>query len=83
MIIVATEKQPLKKFYCITYNFLIHTRNKECVDMKKMMIASGIGMACGAGMVAYLITNKNTKKNADKLLNTMMDEANHMIKDKN
>ena len=51
--------------------------------MKKMMIASSIGMACGAGMVAYLLTNKNTKKNADKLLNTMMDEANDKLKNKN
>ena len=51
--------------------------------MKKMMIASSIGMACGAGMVAYLLTNKSTKKNADKLLNTMMDEANDKLKNKN
>ncbi len=48
--------------------------------MKKMMLATGIGMACGAGMVAYLLTNKNTKKNADKLLNTMMEEANDKMK---
>ncbi len=48
--------------------------------MKKMMIASTIGVACGAGMVAYLLTNKNTKKNADKLLNTMMNEANDKMK---
>lgn len=51
--------------------------------MKKMMIASGIGMACGAGMVAYLLTNKSTKKNADKLLNTMMDQATDKIQNKN
>lgn len=51
--------------------------------MKKMMIASSIGMACGAGMVAYLLTNKNTKKSADKLLNTMMDEATEKIEHKN
>ena len=48
--------------------------------MKKMMLATGIGMACGAGMVAYLLTNKNTKKNADKLLNTMMEEENDKMK---
>ncbi len=47
------------------------------------MIASGIGMACGAGMVAYLLTNKSTKKNADKLLNTMMDQATDKIQNKN
>lgn len=51
--------------------------------MKKMMVATTVGMACGAGLATYLLTNKNTKKNADKLLNTMMDEANHMIKNKN
>lgn len=50
--------------------------------MKKMMLASCIGMACGAGMVAYLLTNKNTKKNADALLNTMMDEANERLQHK-
>lgn len=47
------------------------------------MIASSIGMACGAGMVAYLLTNKSTKKNADKLLNTMMDEATEKMQTKN
>ncbi len=51
--------------------------------MKKMMIASSIGMACGAGMVAYLLTNKKKKKNADKLLNTMMDEATEKMQHKN
>ncbi len=48
--------------------------------MKKMMMATTIGLACGAGLTAYLLTNKNTKKNADKLLNTMMDNANTMLK---
>lgn len=51
--------------------------------MKKMMIASTVGMACGAGIAAYLLTNKNTKKKANKLLNTVMDEADQMIKNKN
>lgn len=46
------------------------------------MVASCVGMACGAGMVAYLLTNKNTKKNADALLNTMMDEANEKLQHK-
>ncbi len=48
--------------------------------MKKMMLATTIGMACGIGLTAYVLTNKNTKKNADKLLNTMMDNANNMMK---
>lgn len=47
--------------------------------MKKMMVASSLGLACGAGMVAYLLANKKTKKNADRLLNTMMDEATEKI----
>lgn len=47
--------------------------------MKKMLASAGFGMACGASLAAYLLTNKKTKKNADKLLNNMMDEANHMI----
>ena len=29
--------------------------------MKKMMIASGIGMGLGAGITAYLMANKKTK----------------------
>lgn len=47
--------------------------------MKKTLVSAGVGMACGAGLVAYLMTNKSTKRKADKLLNNMMDEANHMI----
>lgn len=60
-----------------------HTNGKEVILMKKMMVATTVGMACGAGMVAYLLTNKNTKKSADKLLNTAMDEATDMIKKNN
>lgn len=39
-------------------------------------------MAAGASMVAYLLTNKKTKKSADKLLNTMMDSASSKINEK-
>lgn len=47
--------------------------------MKKALVSAGVGMACGAGLAAYLLTNKSTKRKADKLLNNMMDEANHMM----
>lgn len=47
--------------------------------MKKALVSAGVGMACGAGLAAYVLSNKSTKKKADKLLNNMMDEANHMI----
>ena len=47
--------------------------------MKKTLVSAGVGMACGAGLVAYLLTNKRTKRNADRLLNNMRNEANEMI----
>jgi len=47
--------------------------------MKKTLVSAGVGMACGAGLAAYLLTNKRTKRNADRLLNNMMNEANEMI----
>lgn len=47
--------------------------------MKKALVSASVGMACGAGLAAYLLTNKKTKRNADKLLNNMMNEANQMI----
>lgn len=47
--------------------------------MKKMLVSASVGMACGAGLAAYLLTNKSTKRKADKLLNNMMTEANQMI----
>lgn len=47
--------------------------------MKKEIAATTIGMACGAGVTAYFLTNKKAKKKADKLLNNMMNEANKMI----
>lgn len=47
--------------------------------MKKALVGAGVGMACGVGLAAYLLTNKRTKRNADRLLNNMMNEANEMI----
>ena len=47
--------------------------------MKKLLTSMGVGMACGAGLAAYLLTNQTTKKKADKLLNKAMDEASQMM----
>lgn len=41
----------------------------------------GLTMLTTAGLTTYVLMNKNTKKNADKLINTMLDEANSMVKD--
>ena len=48
--------------------------------MKKMMGIIGLTMITTAGLTTYVIMNKNTKKNADKLINSMLDEANNMVK---
>lgn len=47
--------------------------------MKKMMIGSIMAMAAGAGMMAYALNNKNTKRKATKLVNNAMDMANNKI----
>ena len=47
--------------------------------MKKMMVGSVIAMAAGAGMMAYALNNKNTKRKASKLVNNAMDIANNKI----
>ena len=45
--------------------------------MKKMTSFLGVAaLASVAGLAAYAFTNKETKKNADRLLNTMMSDAN-------
>ncbi len=36
-------------------------------------------MASGAGITAFMMMNKKTKKNAEKMLNNMMDEANEAM----
>ena len=48
-----------------------------------MLIGVCMGMASGAGLTAYVMMNKKTKKNADRLLNNMMDEANQMMNKNN
>ena len=49
--------------------------------MKKTMGIVGLTMLGTACLTAYVLMNKNTKKNADKLINSMLDEANSMVKD--
>lgn len=47
--------------------------------MKKMMVGSVIAMSVGAGMMAYALKNKKTKRNAAKLVNNAMEIANKKI----
>lgn len=47
--------------------------------MKKMMIGSVMAMSIGAGMMAYCLTCKDTKKKATKLVNNAMDIANNKL----
>ena len=49
--------------------------------MKNMMIGLGIGMAGGMGVAAYMMMNPNTKRNANKMLNKAMDNANMALDD--
>ena len=45
--------------------------------MKKIAsIMTTVALASVAGLATYAFMNKDTKKNADKLLNTMMSDAN-------
>ena len=47
--------------------------------MKKIVVGSVIAMAAGAGMMAYALNNKNTKRKATKLVNNAMNMANGKI----
>ena len=49
--------------------------------MKKTMGIVGLTILGTAGLTAYVLMNKSTKRNADKLINSMLDEANSMVKD--
>ena len=47
----------------------------------KMKYAAAVTVGLvGAGVVSYVLMNKKTKHKADKLLNTVMDQANSRIK---
>ncbi len=47
--------------------------------MKKMMMGSLMAMGLGAGMMAYCLTCKSTKKKTTKLVNNAMDMANNKL----
>jgi len=49
--------------------------------MKNMLVGLGLGMAGGMGIAAYCLTNPNTKKNANKMLNKAMNNANIALDD--
>lgn len=49
--------------------------------MKNMMVGLGLGMAGGMGIAAYCLSNPNTKKNANKMLNKAMDNASTALDD--
>jgi len=42
---------------------------------KNMLFVSALSMMGGAALATYTLTNTNTKKKADHLLNTAMDSA--------
>ncbi len=44
---------------------------------KTMMIVAGMA---SAGVAAYVLINKQTRKKAEKVLNSMLDEADSMIR---
>lgn len=46
---------------------------------KNMLFVSALSMMGGAALATYTLTNTNTKKKADKLLNTAMDGAEESI----
>lgn len=48
--------------------------------MKKTMSFLLSASIMGAGIATYCLMNKNTKKNADKLLNTALDTADKSLK---
>ena len=43
------------------------------------MVGSIAAMAVGAGMMAYALNNKQTKKNATKLVNNAINMANNKL----
>ena len=49
--------------------------------MKKMVCCvTSVALAGMAGLAAYALMNKDTKKKADELLNTVMDDATTAMK---
>ncbi len=48
-----------------------------------MVVGSVLAMSVGAGMMAYALNCKKTKKSATRLVNNAMDYANNKISNKN
>ena len=48
-------------------------------SFKNMLMISAVSMIGGAALATYTLTNTNTKKKADELLNTAMDGAEESI----
>lgn len=48
--------------------------------MKKLCCGFIAGMMIGAGTTGYMLMNKKAKKEASKLMTTMMKEANTKLK---
>ncbi len=50
--------------------------------MKKMGFIAGMLTAGTIGLTAYMLTNKETSKKANQVLNDMLTETDKMIKNK-
>ena len=50
--------------------------------MKKMGFVAGMMTAGAIGLTAYMLTNKETSKKANQVLNDMLTETDMMIKKK-
>ena len=48
-------------------------------SFKNMLFVSALSMMSGAALATYTLTNTNTKKKADHLLNTAMDGAEESL----
>lgn len=51
--------------------------------MRKTMMSASLGACLGAGATAYLLMNKKTKRKTAKIINSAVEEAEQMMKNKN
>lgn len=63
----------------LIFTHIKNVRWKGMKHFKNMLFLSALSMMGGAALATYTLTNTNTKKKADKLLNTAMDEAEESI----